>query len=140
MLEGFEGFDPIEDDEHVALGADPERRVLLLVRKVSGMVSAAHIQAMFERSQAELGEPGEWSILFDTRAAIGRGGPEFEVEAKQLRDYMLEHYNRVAVVVRSALGEMQVQRYEDPAIRMLVFRSVERALAFLALHDRRAAG
>ena len=65
---------------------------------------------------------------------------KFEVEAKQLRDYMLEHYNRVAVVVRSALGEMQVQRYEDPAIRMLVFRSVERALDFLALHDRRAAG
>lgn len=135
MLEGYEGFELVEDNEHFRFGADPDRRLLLMIRKAAGMVTAAQSIGMLRGVGLTLGEPEGWGVLFDTREAIGRSSPEFEADARRLRDYLLEHYERVAIVVKSAIGHIQVQRLEDPKARMLVFRNVDNALGFLALHD-----
>ena len=135
MLEGYEGFEVLEDNEHFRFGADPDRCLLLVSRKPAGMITASRSIGMLRGVGLILGEPEGWSVLFDTREAIGRSGPEFEADARRLRDYMLEHYKRVAIVVKSAIGHIQVQRLEDPKARMLVFRNVDNALGFLALHD-----
>jgi hypothetical protein len=128
----LDGFEPIESNEHLDFGADPDRQVLLLVRKASGKVTAAEIERMFRGVLLTLGEPRGWCILFDTRAAVGRTGPEFEAEVARLREYMLTHFRRVAVLVRSAAGVMQVQRFVDRKARLLVFRELDEALEFLA--------
>lgn len=128
----LDGFELLEENEHLDFGADPGREVVLMVRKRSGQVSAAEIERMLRAVLLTLGDPEGWSILFDTRMAVGRTGPEFEVEVTRLREYMLDHFERVAVLVRSVIGEMQVQRFLDEKARMLVFREVEDALAFLA--------
>lgn len=127
----LDGFELLETTEHMDFGADPQRQVILLVRKASGKVTAAELERALRSVQATLGYPHGWSILFDTRQAVGRSGPEFEQEAARFREYMLEHFRRVAVLVRSAIGEMQVQRFQDRKARMLVFRDVDQALAFL---------
>lgn len=125
------GFEAIETTEHMDFGADPDRRILLLVRKPSGKVGAAELERALHGVQATLGYPSDWSILFDTRRAVGRSGPEFEQEVERFRAYMLDHFVRVAVLVQSAIGEMQVQRFQDPKARMLVFRDLDQAFAFL---------
>jgi hypothetical protein len=127
------GFERIESNPFLDFGADPDRSILLLVRKATGQVTAVEIERMLRGVMLTLGEPRGWSILFDTREAVGRSGPEFEAEVARLREYMLAHHRRVAVLVRSAIGEMQVQRMLDKKARMLVFREVEQALTFLAL-------
>lgn len=127
----LEGFEKIESNEFLDFGADPDRSILLLVRKASGLVTAAEIERMLRGVMLMLGEPRGWSILFDTRLAVGRSGPEFEAEVARLREYMLAHYRRVAVLVRSVIGEMQVSRMLDKKARMLVFRDVDQALEFL---------
>jgi hypothetical protein len=125
------GFEQIESNAFLDFGADPDRSIVLLVRKATGQVTAVEIERMLRGVMLTLGEPRGWSILFDTRAAVGRNGPEFEAEVARLREYMLTHYRRVAVLVRSVIGEMQVQRMLDKKARMLVFRDVEQALGFL---------
>lgn len=125
------GFEQIESNPFLDFGADPDRSILLLVRKATGHVTAREIERMLRGVMLTLGEPSGWSILFDTRDAVGRSGPEFEAEVARLREYMLAHYRRVAVLVRSAIGEMQVQRMLDKKARMLVFRDIPQALEFL---------
>ena len=127
----LDGFERIDSNEHLEIGADPDRQIVLLVRKRTSMVSAVEIERMLRSASLTLGEPSGWSILFDTRLAVGRGGPEFEAEAARLREYMLGDYRRVAVLVRSAIGEMQVKRLLDSKQRMQVFRELDDALAFL---------
>lgn len=127
----LEGFERIESNQYLDFGADPDRSILLLVRKATGQVSAVEIERMLRGVMMTLGDPRDWSILFDTRLAVGRSGPEFEAEVTRLREYMLSHYRRVAVLVRSVIGEMQVQRMLDKKARMLVFRDLPQALEFL---------
>ena len=128
----LEGFEKIESNQFLDFGADPDRSILLLVRKATGIVTAVEIERMLRGVMLTLGEPTGWSILFDTRLAVGRSGPEFEAEVARLREYMLAHYRRVAVLVRSVVGEMQVQRMLDKKARMLVFRDIDAALQFVA--------
>src|SRR5689334_22531218 len=92
----LEGFEKIESNEFLDFGADPDRSIVLLVRKATGIVSAVEIERMLRGVMLTLGEPKGWSILFDTRLAVGRSGPEFEAEVARLREYMLAHYRRVA--------------------------------------------
>ena len=65
-------------------------------------------------------------------SAVGRSGPEFEAETARLNEYLLREFTRVAVLVRSVVGEMQAQRLVDRKARMVVLRDVDAALDFLA--------
>lgn len=132
VLAEFPSFELLDDNELMGFGADPDRSVLLMIRKRGGRASAAALEGMLRNVGMMLGEPQGWSILFDTRAAVGRSDPEFEAEATRLREYMLAHYQRVAVLVRSAIGEMQVQRFVDPRERLVVFRELGSALRFVS--------
>ena len=128
----LDGFEPVEDNEHFSFELHRGRAVLLLTRKSSGPISAAEIERMFWTVLPKIADPSTWGILFDTRKVVGRNDPEFEHEARRLREFMLERFRRVAVLVRSMAGEMQVQRLTDTEERMLVFRDVEHAMAFAA--------
>jgi predicted DNA-binding ribbon-helix-helix protein len=128
----LDGFELVEENEHVALALHFGRSVLLLTRKSSGRVTAAEIERMFWPVLAKIAEASTWGILFDTRQVVGRSDPEFERDATRLREFMLDRFARVAVLVRSMAGEMQVQRFSDTEDRMLVFRNLEHAMAFAA--------
>ncbi|MFV8755306.1 hypothetical protein ACNOYE_32550 [Nannocystaceae bacterium ST9] len=129
----LEGFELVEDAEHTSIALHPGRSVLLLTRKLSpGLASAAEIERVLYAALPKVPDPSRWGILFDTRLVVGRSDPEFEQEARRLREFMLARFRRVAVLVRSMAGEMQVQRLADTEERMLVFRDIEHAMAFAA--------
>lgn len=49
-------------------------------------------------------------LLFDSRAPIGRNDPAFETEMSALRPRIDHTFTRVAVLVRSAVGVLQMKR------------------------------
>lgn len=126
------GFEPLEDNRMVCVGCDPARRILLIERKRSReWVTAVEIIRVLRGVAPMLGTTTEdWGVLFDTRQAIGRNDSAFEAETERLQDYLLENYVRLAVLVRSAAGEMQVERMQEPRKRVAVFRDIPQALRF----------
>ena len=52
-----------------------------------------------------------YGLLIDVRAAPGRNDPEFEKQFEPMRQRMQRGFRRVAVVVKSVHGKLQVQRY-----------------------------
>ena len=131
----LDGFELVQQTPLVELGADPKRALLLLIRKPGHEATAAEIEHTLQIGMQLLGNPRGWSILFDTRAVVGRSGPEFEQEVARLRAHMLLRYRRIAVLVRSAAGMLQVGRMRARQERMQVFRELDQALAFLTEPD-----
>ena len=131
----IDGFKRLESTPHLDFGVDERRRLLLLVRHNTPDATAVELERALRGIQALLEFPVGWSILMDVRATVGRSDPEFERDAERFREYMLEHFERVAVLVRSAVGKLQVQRFADPHARMLVFRDLDEALAWLDAGD-----
>lgn len=128
----LEGLEPALDQETFSLALHRGRKVVLLTRKAAGRVGAIELEQGLRSILDRVTEPTRWGILFDTRAVVGRSDPEFERDAKRLREFMLDRFRCVAVLVRSMAGEMQVQRLADSGERMLVFRELEHAMAFAA--------
>lgn len=52
----------------------------------------------------------ELGLIVDTRQAIGRSDDEFEAVMNELRPRLVHGFRRVAVLVKSAVGRLQVQR------------------------------
>ena len=105
---------------------------MLMTRRSNEPVTAIQVQSMMRSPMFMIGDTRHWGILIDTRETVGRNDPAFEKEALAVREFMLEHFARVAVLVRSTAGEMQVARLQDRKQRMSVFREPGEALAFAA--------
>lgn len=54
---------------------------------------------------------GRYGILIDVRAAPGRNEPEFEKRFEPYRTGLQRGFRRVAILVKSTAGKLQVQRY-----------------------------
>ena len=52
-----------------------------------------------------------YGLLIDVRAAPGRNDPDFEKQFEPHRQRMQRGFRRVAVVVKTVHGKLQVQRY-----------------------------
>ncbi len=75
-------------------------------------------------------------LLCDIRAARGRSDPEYYQAAGREPEEMAKRFLRVAILVRTAVGEMQARRsLKGIARRIGVFSSEEEALAFLKRED-----
>ena len=52
-------------------------------------------------------------LLIDLRLAVGRNDPEFETQLMERRRELFRRFERSAVLVKTAIGKMQVQRHVD---------------------------
>ncbi len=59
------------------------------------------------------GETSAFRLLIDLRASVGRNDSEFEEKLTERRRELFRRFERTAVLVRSAIGRMQVQRHVD---------------------------
>jgi hypothetical protein len=77
--------------------------------------------------------PRGMGLLIDARDAPARNDQEFEQQFTRARRPILACFARVAVLVRSAVGKLQVARYgrEDGVQSQLVFADEAEALEFL---------
>jgi hypothetical protein len=77
----------------------------------------------------------DFRMFLDLPAAVGRNDPEFEVALRHRRQELFRSFARSCVLVRTAVGRLQVQRHieEDGfAASVLVFIDEAEATRWLA--------
>jgi hypothetical protein len=98
------------DEVHVAI--DRRAGVVWFIRRTSTLPdlpvlrdSLLEVIAQLDRlPRAELG------LIVDTRRAIGRSDDAFEATMSELRPRLLGGFRRIAAIVRTAVGRLQLQR------------------------------
>lgn len=69
----------------------------------------ASLQAMVAQMQGI--DRAEWTLLQDMRSARGRNDPQFEDAVKRVRPAFAGGFRKVAVLVSTQVGRLQVQRF-----------------------------
>ena len=71
-------------------------------------------------------------LVLDIRHARGRNDPRFEALINEFRETMFFGYARTVIVVRTVIGELQVQRHgRETQVPANTFRSLDAAFAYL---------
>lgn len=112
--------------------------VLLVTRTAEPYANSTDITRTFDDLLTALGpyRGTTRALLCDVRQARGRSDPEYYQAASREPEELAKHFLRVAILVRTAVGEMQARRVlKGIARRIGVFASEEEALAFLKSDD-----
>jgi len=108
--------------------------VVRLVRTAAPFTSNEALRlAALEVEQVLPSVAKDSGLLVDARDAPARNDAAFEEQFARSRRPILAHFARVAVLVRSSVGKLQVTRYgrEDGATSQLVFDDEASAIAHL---------
>ena len=69
------------------------------------------------------------SVLIDLRDVVGRNDPAFEAAVAPYRRRLVQSFGRAAVLVRTSIGAMHIQRlFQDEGIPLQVFTDHARAM------------
>jgi hypothetical protein len=123
----------LSDDDYFHVFADDATRIIRLVRTPKSFPSAEAIQHTFAAVQRSLiGVPPDWSLLIDVRDGPLRNDPEFEDFLGRVRGAIVARFAQTGVLVKSAVGRLQVERYAREDHRSpQVFRDEADAVAHL---------
>lgn len=114
----------------------PGLPIVRVRRTEQSFPSASELAAAFTDVNRALDEldRSEYGLLVDIRAATGRNDPEFESTFAPLRARMESGFPRVAVLVRSITGTLQVQRHarEDGLTEVRPFTDEQEAVSWLS--------
>lgn len=123
-------------NEYMTVTVEPERSLVRTTRSEIAFPSPeefirAHTEALqiYESLVRErLGH------LVDIRRVPMNNDPAFEAATKRIRGVLVQEFAGVAIVVRTAVGALQVNRLvrETHSDRVAVFHDEEAALAYLA--------
>ncbi len=105
-------FKTLGGDEHWQVVGNLEKHVIRLVRSDQPMTTAQEVDWSFVNIDAALvGLPLEkWSILLDMRLAKPAPNPEVEQALRTNRRKLCERVARIAILVGSGAGLLQVRR------------------------------
>ena len=93
---------------------DAARGFVRIIRTSTPMPgNLAEIRAAFAHIQPEVAKLAGTRALLDLRAGPGRNDPDFEAASRELRQSILSQFTRVAILVRSAAGKLQVKRLSE---------------------------
>src|SRR5690242_15981385 len=116
------------------LAVDPETGIALYVRTSTPYPTIAWVERVHEQLGSALDGIGRarHCLLVDLREAPLTNDPLFEQVMRRCRPRLLRGFARVAVVVRTASGSLQVKRFaREDGIELSVFLEEDAALAFL---------
>ena len=110
--------------------------VLLARRTEKPSTETAAFLQSFEGLHLAVGDsdPAGFGLILDIRASIGRNDPEFEEGLQERRRALFRSFRNSAIIVRTAVGRLQVQRHIDDdghAGRVRAFTDLDEALAWL---------
>ena len=122
----------IASNAYWRLEHDTERNVAILRRSAASVTDLVELARENERIIARIaGFPGCRGVVVDTRQAPARNDPHFENTMLPLRSAIYRACPRVAVLVTSVPGVLQVERLgRDDDVRTLVTVSEAAALQF----------
>ncbi|HJL16967.1 MAG TPA: hypothetical protein RMH99_14980 [Sandaracinaceae bacterium LLY-WYZ-13_1] len=111
---------------------DVDADVALMTRTDAPFADLAEVERVHLDLLEALEEIDVPCLLTDLRAAPGRNDPGFERVLAPIRERIYAAFERRAVVVRSAIGRLQVQRHaEQDGIDMRVFLDPDEARRWL---------
>src|SRR5262249_1855834 len=138
-----------------ALGGAPQSghlgATVRLLETPYGRLEADHVRGFYRFTRTELPYPstavvdheaneidlvldryGRPRLLVDVRAAAPRNDPTFEAAVAKLRRKLFKGSERMAIVVRTAVGALQVKRHmREDGLSVEVFQTEEEAIAYL---------
>jgi hypothetical protein len=134
----------LHDDDFFTLTWEPARGLARMVRKPRRFTDLAEAERLFANlAEARARIPSaKVRLLIDQREAVGNNDPAFEAIVNKAVQSLMIGVSRVAVLVRSASGRLQVERLQrtrSAATESAVFHHEAHALAFLDApsHDTR---
>jgi hypothetical protein len=130
MLQAFEVY----QNKHWALLRQRPQLILIVRRTPHEYESAEEVRESFAGLEKALAEYNRkhFSLLVDLRSAPQRNDPEYEKVASQEPVVLTRDFLRVAGLVRTAAGKLQVGRHVRSAgIKMQLFNDEVEALDYL---------
>ena len=120
------------DTELVLLEHHPAERTIVMTRtEVELPRDLDALRAFFQSLVDAIGDIDRASHVFviDSRHAVGRNDEAFETCKREFEESLLGGFAKVSVVLDTAIGKLQVRRYNDVLHEktMQVFDSVEAA-------------
>ncbi len=120
-------------DEYFRIVVDERSRLVWLIRTTAAFPTLEMLEAAFnDVSDAVNKLPVEWSLLVDSREGPLRNDPAFEQILARARGQIVARFARSAVLVKSAVGKLQIARYaREDHKSPRVFDDEEAAVAYL---------
>ena len=117
------------ENEFLRVEEHTDRRVLVVRRLPTPAPPGREADVYMDAIQLDV--PGDgWGLVVDVRAIPGRNDPEFERDVSQMRQYLGRRFDRVVVLVRSAVGQLQVDRMNRAdGVHAMVTRDEDEAMA-----------
>ena len=128
---------PLLENGFIRITRLPERGVVLLVRSSAELPRDEEgLRAYFEQviESMRLVHKPSHDIMIDGRKAVGRNDELFESLQLEYLPQLFADFRRVAGVVNTLVGRMQVSRYnlKNKEVQSTLFSTSEDALAWLA--------
>lgn len=123
----------ILDNAFFTVDDNPTDRVIRVARSNKPFVDLAEAERAFGALEVVLlATPPGCRLLLDSRDAPPRNDPEFEAIVERVRTRAFQRFLKVAVLVKSAVARLQIQRMNQglPAT-VAVFDDEDRAFDFL---------
>lgn len=125
---------PLLVSTHWEIETGVREKILLVRRTANGYTSLNELRSSFEDVKRVVDplDRSTMSLLADLRLAPPRDDPEFERVALEQPKYLAPGFQRAAVVLRLAIGLLQVQRHmQQMGLPIRVFNDEQQALDYL---------
>jgi len=119
------------ETRYCTLDLDEERALVRFVRSALPYATVADIDQDGTEIDLALEKVGRARLLADLRAAVARDDPGFERAMVRFRRKLFGGGGRMAILVRTAVGALQVKRHlREDGLVVEVFSTEDAALAF----------
>ncbi|HKP58457.1 MAG TPA: hypothetical protein VJV78_17145 [Polyangiales bacterium] len=102
-------------DPYIRVEVDAKRRLVRQTRSARGYEDVETLRKSIAAAVAQMAsvDRAEYALLQDMRAPKGRNDPEFEAALAAVRPTLSTGFRRIAILVATNVGRLQVQRYLD---------------------------
>src|SRR2546421_11928551 len=112
--------------------ADETKRLVRMTRTPAAFTSPEEMQRAHKEVLRAVAPFLEYRLLLDVRQGPSRNDPEYEKGMASLRKQIVVRFDRVAVLVKSAVGGLHVTRLaREDQVRVRVFQEEDLALDYL---------
>ncbi|WP_437729824.1 hypothetical protein [Sorangium sp. So ce1335] len=120
---------------HYVVTVNPAVKLARIMRSAVPSESAAQFEEGWMEVSRALDRVGREGLclLVDLRSAVGRNDPAFEAAMQRIRPVVMRGFRRVAVLVRTPAGALQIQRHvREDGVERMIGSDEARLLEYLA--------
>ncbi|WP_309888668.1 hypothetical protein [Archangium sp.] len=124
----------IFQDEYFTVLVDERKRIVHTIRSDKPFGAIEELDGLFARLGSVLDtlDRPRYGLFSDIRATPGRNDPQFEEALARLRPIWIGGFRKIGVLVRSTVGQMQVQRHaRRDGVKRLVSQDADEILKYL---------